>query len=407
MLSRVISAIRIRKLIPSSFTFMASVYLLTFFVILPRTCRHLPYSVYFEESLAAQLQTAIHQHQQRVDSETDYFVKMSRQHRHEYTNRLMNNTNEVIVVVVTSQRTVANVGSGYLTQVMAAFDRILRSGNDFRHGVAIFMCNIDGGRRGHEEALWLADYFPMISRFPDSDARTVSIQNPEKQREDYIFCLNATLRYAAKYVLMVEDDAVPKHDFFSVMDHVLDQKISRIWRRGELVANEEWAYVKFYYPDRWRSYGSDIMTTLEVAATGLLGGAATLWLTLFTSSRFPFHVDSIAVFISASIYFGLISVLIGRPHVQQWRRISPDLYTAVSAPECCIPSVLYPKSVIGELIGHLTAATCRSDPVDIVIDRYFARKSYARYLIEPNLFKHRGMYSSIKGMSVHPGMFLD
>ena len=386
------------------------VYLSTFCVILPRMCRDLVYSTYFVESFRDQLRAATEQHQRRVDTDSEYIDNLPSDVLSHYAKRLAYDGNDVIVTVVTSERTVADVGTGYLTQVMAAFDRMLRSADDFRR-VAIFMCNTDGRSDGHEEALWLADYFPMVTRVPDHDVRTISIQNPEKQRADYVYCLNAAHRYRSNYVMMVEDDAVPNPDLFNVMNRVLDRKITRKWRRGELVnVTDRWAYVKLYYPDRWRSYGSNAETSLEVVAFGVLGGAATSWLFMFCRrliGPFKSRPNAQVIFIVAAIYFGLICILIGRPYVQKWRRVLPDFYGVVSAPECCIPAVLYPKSVINELVAHLNNVTCRNDPVDIVIDRYFAGKSYSRYLIEPSLFKHRGMYSSIKGQSVHPAMFLD
>ena len=89
----------------------------------------------------------------------------------------------------------------------------------------------------------------------------------EREKQDYVYCLRKGWELRRpKHVVVLEDDALPKPDFFSVIQDLL----SRSFTRNTL-------YVKLYHPERLQRYWNpEPFHIMEWVGLGLVGASAIL-----------------------------------------------------------------------------------------------------------------------------------
>ena len=108
-----------------------------------------------------------------------------------------------------------------------------------------------------------------------------------------------------------------------------------------------------------------------------------------------------------SLYAILVAFMVGRQYIMEWRRISKFTYRVVPAPDCCSPAILYAADKAKQLSAYLKTKTCSSSyPIDLAMDEFAKVNNYKKYLVEPNLLQHIGMFSSIKAKSAFPQRFI-
>ena len=88
---------------------------------------------------------------------------------------------------------------------------------------------------------------------------------------------------------------------------------------------------------------------------------------------------------------------VGRPYVLGLLSFSAYTHRLVEAPDCCTPAVLYSSAMADVCADYLSSITCHVDfSVDHALDWLAGTYHYHRYLVEPNIVKHVGMWSSIR-----------
>ncbi|KAK7505534.1 hypothetical protein BaRGS_00003279 [Batillaria attramentaria] len=151
----------------------------------------------------------------------------------------------VAVGIITIRRQNSNSSEdvGYVMQTAAVLhDLIKRSpaGTIFADSI-VFVCNVDRNPEHHTDAVFLKKHFDFVERygvtsfgaselkkqrtpgstFPyrETDDRNVH----DRERYDYMFCLQAARDLDPQFVLLMEDDAVPHADMPNVIQHVLQR----------------------------------------------------------------------------------------------------------------------------------------------------------------------------------------
>ena len=291
---------------------------------------------------------------------------------------------------------------------MSGLDQELKNSDDvFRS--TLFICDTQSKPDIHEEAVKLARYFPHKQRFPAGDTTVQSSsERYEKEKEDYVFCLQEALQLRSRYVLLIEDDTLPIPGMLQVIKYSLEHRIEH----GSITMSEaeskggKWAYLKLYYPERWQGYATETRPLIELTGVALLGGSIFMFLFYFIERhRRPFMVYLVPFALGAAYAVALV-YMIGRPHVLQWRHVAVQTHAVVPAPNCCSPAILYPANMARKLANFLQETTCTSRfPIDFAMDRFTRKFKLKRYLVEPNIMKHIGMYSSIKSNRKKPEDF--
>ncbi|CAH1266542.1 TMEM246 [Branchiostoma lanceolatum] len=300
---------------------------------------------------------------------------------------------QLAITVVTVARQPRNglTEPRYLTQVVTRLAELLEhEGAD----VVFQVCNVNFPPEAHHEAVFLSKYVPVVHR-EKNEEQAEEKDRFEREKLDYIFCLEKSVELNPDYVLMVEDDALPTPDMLHVLRHKLQYRLKLRTRQGELVHNsDDWAFMKLYNIERWQGYGNDLRSFLELTGVGLLGGTAFL---LALHRKGMKTQKRCILFALGFVYVVLLCWTVGRQYLLQFRRLSAQFYTITTGPFCCTPAVLYPVNMAAEIAAFLQKGTCEERyPLDFALSDFAIDKGLARYKVEPNLVLHVGLVSSIR-----------
>ena len=272
----------------------------------------------------------------------------------------------------------------------------------------MFVCNVDFDPASYQEANNLSSIIQITNRFNKTTLPLVHAL--EKEKQDYTFCINESLKLKPKYSLIVEDDAVPHEDFFTVLNHVINEHLEYRTRQGnyEKVNNETLLYVKLYHPERLLGYINlepDRLT--ELFGVGFVIGTLTMWLCQkFMVSRLKYSQrERVVAWFLFMLYFMLLVICIGRPHILELRRVfSPFFYSFMTAPECCTPAMLFPAKGAKLVVQYLDSIKCsKGYGKDMALERFRHSQNHFRtYLVQPNLVRHIGQYSSLRHAIIDP-----
>ncbi len=120
---------------------------------------------------------------------------------------------ELVIGVITVQRILKDQELGYLTQVIAKLHQLFQKDQRFTSKV-LFICNIHAGKGAHAEADMLSQFFVTVMKNHEPDPSVTANASFEREKQDYVFCLERATEYYPKYILLIEDDAVPRDDLF-------------------------------------------------------------------------------------------------------------------------------------------------------------------------------------------------
>ena len=400
---------------PDYITGIVVLYVVTFALVLPFMCSNMIYSAYYSPATDSDglIQEATDLNNARIKEAEKYFSTLSRSGNKAYYSELASRKKiDLAIAVVTTPRFVrGDLRLNYLTQVMAKLDSVIKNDQSFPNK-ALFICNVNAGPGNHTEALHMAEYFPINNKFSAMSPADTIMDPFDKEKEDYIFCMQEALYFSPTHILMIEDDAVPYDNMLSVVRRVMDGQ-----RDPHLTANRDltshaWTYVKLFYPERWQGYSySNEVSIIEELSISLIGGfiflsAFHLQLAKCKNTRVHKHrPDEYFVFAIGFVYFGALINVIGRQY-WLWFMSCISHYHTVIAPDCCSPAILYEANMAQDIITYLASINCHSKfPIDLAMAEFAFENDQYGYLIEPNLVKHIGMFSSVKSTVRYPQDF--
>ena len=351
--------------------------LFTFVVILPWVCSDWPHSLYFSDNAKKDLEYELSLSTQiRVEESIMYFKNVSN------WSRPLNSFNfksalSLLIVVVSVER------SGfYLTQVMAKLQHLMfEYATLFNYEVII--CNVDKSRRVRQEINNLGHFYEVVDRH---DVKADNVY--EKEKQDYIFCINQSLHLdKSDYVLVLEDDALPNDDLFPVLSHLL---------RVRLQNKNSFFYLKLYHPERLQGFFQpEPWRIAEWFATASISAYIIVYL-FFENVIKYFRLRQVKCFVYALAYFLFLYESMGRPYLLELRRLSPVLYNVLSVTECCTPAMLFPSPSINLVVQYLSSIHCREHfAKDTALYQHVHESKLNAYVIEPNLIAHIGLISSL------------
>ncbi|XP_078597500.1 GPI-N-acetylgalactosamine transferase PGAP4-like isoform X2 [Branchiostoma floridae x Branchiostoma japonicum] len=379
----------------------AALYFITYVIALPLLCWDMRYSMYFRYDVMTDrqkhLDRAIEENQQRIAEAEEYLRKHGPRHRVFRRLNLMvlkRVQPQIVITVVTIARQPQNGVNKhrYLTQVVTQFAELLE--HEEAADVVFQVCNVNVPPEAHHEAVFLSKYIPIVQR--ESNEEQTEEEDPfEREKLDYIFCLEKSVELNPEYVLMVEDDALPTPNILHVLRHKLQYRLKLRIRQGEFVHHsDDWAFLKLYDIERLQGYGNDARSFIELTGAGLLGGTAFL---LILQRRGHKTQRRVVIFALGFVYVVLLCWAIGRQYFLQLRRFSAQLYTVTTGPFCCTPAVVYPVKMAAEIAAFLKTGTCDERyPLDFALSDFAIDKGLTRYKVEPNLVLHVGLVSSIR-----------
>uniref|UniRef100_A0A8C5XA05 Post-GPI attachment to proteins GalNAc transferase 4 n=1 Tax=Malurus cyaneus samueli TaxID=2593467 RepID=A0A8C5XA05_9PASS len=345
----------------SPFIHLLTLTVLTFGVLAPLICHRLLHSYFYLRRwhLSPMSQEFLAQNQQEGRAALHYFETID-------TFQPL-----LLITIITVQR---RNDFHYVLQVAARFHRLLQQCGTHCQSHRLLLCNVESDPNSHQDVRLLSSFFPMVSRGKPARESDPSLNPFEKEKQDYVFCLEQSLlAYNPEYVLLVEDDAVPEDEIFSVLQHLFSARFSKPYLRDAL-------YFKLYHPERLQRYfNPEPMRLLEWLGLGLFLGP--VW-------------GLVAFF---ALYSMALSELVGRHYGLELRRLHPALYNVVPASECCTPAMLFPASSARRALGYLRELRCRRGfAKDTALYSLLRGRGENAFVVEPNLVRHVGMYSSLR-----------
>ncbi|XP_043939956.1 post-GPI attachment to proteins factor 4-like [Protopterus annectens] len=368
----------------------------TFGVVLPVVCHRLLYSYYYLKKwyLSPMSHDFLKKNLKEAEDAVQYFQRM-----HPEILQSPKAQDErfpkpwLVVTVVTVQR---KAEYHYLMQVVAKFHQLLQNCSHCGSN-RILLCNVQEEPEHNEDARVLKKFFPTIERFKDpKDLLGFKVNSQfEKEKQDYQYCMNNTLsRFDPKYVLMVEDDAVPEDDIFNVLHHLLTQRKSKTKLENAL-------YIKLFHPERLQRYiNPEPMRILEWIGVGMSVGSLLTFLYLKMFSK-PEKLWQL--FLYFMIYIMLLVELVGRHYFLELRRLSPQFYSLVPVTECCTQAMLFSAQSAQRALGYLDTVQCQSRfAKDTALYSFLWERHEYAFVVEPNLVRHIGLFSTLRGLTIDP-----
>ncbi|XP_067656394.1 post-GPI attachment to proteins factor 4-like [Haliotis asinina] len=375
-------------------------YVITFFLVLPLLCRDLRHSVYNFRSKSS------NQEVKRLRRENDErlvkngpIVQMYAEASSKSNTSaplLYSENIDVGITVVTVSRNRQPKG-GYrprhLTQILGRLvDLINITNTELKYG--IFLCNVDGHPDSYLEAVSLNTTFTTFQKYKHNQTKVADIF--EKEKMDYIYCIEETLKRNASNVFMIEDDSYPHKDLFPVLEKVIAYSEETQNTNNEI-------FIKFYHPERLLGYWSlQVERIPEMLAVGALFGSmliALVSLCLFTES----DCDIRLLWILSVMYFSMVAFAIGRVNLIELRRLSVHLYQLTPSASCCTQAMFFPQTGAKIIVKHLKEVTCEKGyGKDIALEEIRRRGHYKALMVQPNLFIHTGIFSTLRGGRVNP-----
>ncbi|XP_071394862.1 post-GPI attachment to proteins factor 4-like [Centroberyx affinis] len=301
---------------------------------------------------------------------------------------------ELLVTVVTARRTEGR-DFHYLLQVMQRLIGLL-GGCGERRCAEVLVCDVESGPQENEDASLLEDHFRVIRRSPEEQRRSRERVNTfEKEKRDYVYCLRKGWELVRpKNVVVLEDDALPRQDFFAVIKDLLSRRFAL-----------QTLYVKLYHPERLQRYWNpEPYRILEWIGLGLVGATALL-LTFPYWNPFSFSFTLSAThLLFFTLYIMAAAELAGRHYLLEVRRLSPQLYAVSPATECCTPAMLFPGNSSLRVAEYLDESFCvKGNAKDMVLYQMARSVPGERsHSLEPNLITHIGAFSSVRANPSRP-----
>lgn len=367
---------------------------ITFCVVLPLCCHRLLYSYFFIKSmyLDAMSDEVLQDSYSRGQEALRFWRSSSTATSARFTDIAKHP--ELLVTVVTARRPEGR-DFHYLLQVMQRMTSLL-GGCGERRCAEVLVCDVESGPVANEDASLLDGHFQVIRRSPAELRKSRERVNTfEKEKRDYVHCLRKGWELARpRNVVVLEDDALPRQDFFAVIKDLLSRRFAL-----------QTLYVKLYHPERLQRYWNpEPYRILEWLGFGLVGATALL-LTLPYWNPFSFSFTlSASHLLFLTLYIMAAVELVGRHYLLEVRRLSPQLYAVSPATECCTPAMLYPGNSSLRVAEYLDGSFCvKGNAKDMVLYQ-MARviPGERSHSLEPNLITHIGAFSSVRANPSKP-----
>jgi hypothetical protein len=363
----------------------------------------MPNSLFFHESpdIDFQIKQKWDKNDLNAKAATDYVTHESKRLRTKMNETVETLSSPVVHIAIITVNRANSEGyqTNYLTQTVAKTHQYLKdfqAENTYANIFQMVLCNVDSPPEANTEAKYLSKALriPLLDRFAKYGVGQFESRNIfEKEKNDYTYCLNESLKQRPRYVLLLEDDAIPVDNAFRVIHHLLTHSFKYHFSEKQL---RETAYIKLYHPMRLLTFFSyEVERIPELLALGAIFGSISLWI-LF---RWTILVEKIRLhrlWLYTIIYFTLFFFCIGRSNLLKVREFSKHFYQIVPAPRCCTPAMLFPNSTAHDLVKYLNQTTSEKGyGKDLILETFKQDTHYVGRMISPNLVEHIGMYSTL------------
>ncbi|CAL1526167.1 unnamed protein product [Lymnaea stagnalis] len=320
-----------------------------------------------------------------------------------------------IITVKRTKETKQHESLGYLLQSTSFMDSMLK-GNAFFNSSVPFICNVDVFPQAHFDAVNLYPFMPYTERFGSNSLGIADVKIPNssnlfrdfmnhqsryhKETFDYTFCLLTAASLNPQFILLIEDDAIPQRDFPTVLEHLINFRLN-LTSHG----SQNFGFLKLYFPFKWQGFGFELNKIVDLLSLSVIGASIGCVVFHLSSYRHASSHTKRSVFVYGFLVTLITCWMIGRQNIIELRRISRHLYRLQSSEGCCTQAMLYPLSVVKPL-GQFLAHKHRNHHTDLTIIDFISHNSMPTLQVEPNLFYHIGLYTTLDMGQKNPEEFI-
>ncbi|RLV98003.1 hypothetical protein DV515_00011215 [Chloebia gouldiae] len=214
----------------------------------------------------------------------------------------------------------------------------------------MLLCNMESDPSSHQDVRLLSRLFPVVGHDRTGENPDLSLNQSEKEKQDYVFCLEQSLLvYNPEYILLMEDDAGSLSPTLEVEPYLY---LSRDLLYFKLYRLEGLQHYFNPEPTRileWLGLGMFLGPVLSCAYCQAAGRAGPIW--------------CLVVFFA--LYSTALLELVGQHCRLELCHLHPPLYNVGFAKDTVLYLLLWGK-------GENT------------------------FVVEPKLVQHMGMYSSLR-----------
>ena len=247
-------------------------------------------------------------------------------------------------------------------------------------------------------------YFQRYSDEPEGVSRP---NIKEKEKQDYAFCLEESLKSEPRYSLLVEDDALPHPQLFYILYYLLEIRRSAMASR---MHDSDVLFYKLYHPERlqgfWSIQPERIPELISFAA--LFGTCSTLLVSYLLPKRSKASLNSYTFYVIwflAVVYFTLTAIAVSRQHLNELRYTSRSLFSVGPTPSCCTPGMLFVADKAQHWLYYMKNHTCHLNyGKDTMLDDFRHKFNVRGLIVQPNLFVHIGFLSSLSEKLLDPSL---
>lgn len=403
---------RLRSSVPT--LVCLTIYGASFLCLFPFIFKDLRYSFYYRNPFHnSSVEMAYHSRQNdlRVEAASHFWSSLHDQMPLDSINpaKKQQDVDIDVMVITTSRRDplLEGINPKFLTQILWQFLLIFNSTETraLPWKITLSICNVDA--KVHEEASNFSSIVRYFQRYSVEPEGLAQVNIKEKEKQDYAFCLEQSLKSNPRYSLLVEDDAFPHPQLFQILYYLLDIRKSGL----DLHASTSDAlFYKLYHPERllgfWSLEPECISQLISLAV--LAGSCATFVLNRITSHSRTISRSMTCIYVIwlwAIVYFLLTAIVISRQHLIELQYLSKHFFTVSPTPSCCTPGMLFVADRAEHWLHYMQNHTCQVNyGKDKMLDDYRHKYNVKGLIVQPNLFVHIGFFSTLSKKFLDPSL---
>lgn len=390
------------------------IYSVSFLGLFPLFFKDMRYSLYYRNpfgSPKSEMNYHKRQNELRVAKASEFWSSYRQSISLDFTKKQKDADIDIMIVTTSRHNSlIKGKNTRFLTQVLWQFFNILNNSETraLPWKISLSVCNVDS--KLNEEARNFSSVVQYFQRYSEeqnlqNDVSRLNIK--EKEKRDYAFCLEQSLKSKPRYSLLVEDDAFPHPRLFRILYYLLEIRRSVMASR---VHDSDVLFYKLYHPERLLGFLSIQPERIPelISFAALFGTCSTLLVIYLLPKRakasfrsYTFYVISFLI----TVYFTLTAIAVSRQHLTELRYISTSLFSVGPTPSCCTPGMLFVADKAQHWLHYMTNNTCSLNyGKDTMLDDYRHKFSMRGLIVQPNLFVHIGFLSSLSGELLDPSL---
>ena len=387
------------------------IYSVSFLGLFPLLFKDMRYSLYYRNPFrnsSSEMGYHMRQNELRVAKASQFWSSDRQSGSLNFTKKQKDIDIDVMIVTTFRHNSILKgKNPKFLTQILWQFFQILNDPETrgLPWKISLSVCNVDS--KHHEEARNFSSVVQYFQRYSDEPRGVSRLNIKEKEKQDYAFCLEKSLKANPRYSLLVEDDAFPHQQLFHILYYILEIR-SSVMAPGKHTSDV--LFYKLYHPERLLGFWSlEPERIPELISFAVLSGTCTTLLVRYllskrTKASFRSH-SFYVIWFWIVVYFTLTAIAVSRQHLNELRYLSRSLFTVGPTPSCCLPGMLFVADKAQHWLHYMRNHTCHLHyPKDTMLDDYRHKFNIRGLIVQPNLFVHIGFFSSLRKKLLDPSL---